>query len=197
MPGLFARMRYWYFCILFLSACSPVQGYYGPTLPSEEVATIYLENCDSNLQLIRASSEGVEFGRSGITLLPGERTFDFSIDLLGPRYQCTPQYEFDSWGYENCWNRRRDAIRRNRSYIPTCSRMEYTRHFFMCNQDFTQFVCLVTEEVVRGARYSLCAYQAGNEVNARFSTKNSSAVIAEEECLRSTTEIKRLRFSSP
>jgi hypothetical protein len=58
-------------------------------------------------------------------------------------------------------------------------------------------ICLVTEEVVQAAKYSLCAYQAGNKVTARFKSRNSSSFIAKEECLKSTTEIKRLRFSSP
>lgn len=179
-----------------LNACSPVQGYLGPPLPKEQVATVYLKSCDSKIENIRASTDGIQFSTNGITVLPDEKTFDLSVNLLGKKYECTHHKEFDSYGYDNCWRRREEAIRKKKSKIPDCHRYSYESEYYMCNQDYTQYVCLLTHKVARSQEYSVCAFSSAFGVHARLSPENSSVVLVMEECMKSTTETKRSKFST-
>ncbi|HMO18814.1 MAG TPA: hypothetical protein PKA63_12040 [Oligoflexia bacterium] len=181
---------------IFTSSCSPVQGYIGPELPKTEIATVYYTNCDGNLVLVRAASEGVSFTSSGITLLPGDRVFDLSVELPGRPFDCIPQTKIDEYGYQECMRRRAEAERKGDRYVPICLLSTYTETVYWCQQTFTQFICTTTQKLEKGMDYNICAYSRSNEVFTRFMSQKGGTTLTNLPCESTSVDTRRVERSS-
>ena len=181
---------------LLINACSPTKGYLGPERPPEELSVIYYDSCDSNVNLIKASSEGVEFGSSGIELLPGKRVIDVTIERPLRPFNCVPQTKFDEYGYQSCMDRRFKAISKNDKYVPECYTSSYTTTSYFCNQEFQSFVCTNSHELVKGWKYNTCSYQQGMEVFLKIIYKDKTGpIIPATKCQQLGSEVRNVEFS--
>ena len=178
-----------------LASCSPVKGYLGPDLPKEQLAIIYYQECGSRISKIRASAEGVEFGSSGVSLIPGKHGLDSFVDLLGLPYDCVPQTVFDQYGYQSCLNRRFQAQQKNNRYLPNCYVGDYQKTTYSCNQLFKQYLCSSSVTVESNKEYDYCVYQVAGFVRAKISERNSTQAFEEVECTYSSEEVRRVEFS--
>lgn len=92
-------------CLILLAlstACAPVKGYPGPERPDSEISLIQIENDTSSVDVSEAIINGVEFGASGIKVLPGKHSFSFRVLVKGPRENCYSFPEMNRYGYDDC-----------------------------------------------------------------------------------------------
>lgn len=180
-----------------INACSPTKGYLGPELPPEELSVVYYDSCDSGVKLVKASSEGVEFGSSGIELLPGKRVVDVSVERPMRPYNCVPQTSFDEYGYRSCIDRRNQALSKNNNkYVPDCYVSDYTTTTYYCDQEFQSFLCTSSHSLVKTLKYNVCAYQQGMEIYLKLTYKSSAGpIIPVVKCQGLGGEVRRVEFS--
>ena len=191
--------RLFFLSLIFLSigACSPVKGYLGPERPKEELSLVYYDSCDSGINLVKASSEGVEFKGSGIELLPGKRVLDVSVERPMQPYNCIPETTFDDYGYRNCIDRRNQALAKNNNkYVPDCYATDFTTTVYWCDQEFQSFLCTNAHELVKGWGYNVCVYQQGMAVFFKVSYKdNTGPIIPVVGCQALGSDTRRVEFS--
>jgi len=189
--------------IPFSISCSPIKGYPGPELPEDKIARVNYKTCDEVVNLLRASTEGIEFGSMGITLLPGEKVFDVSVEIGGRPYDCIPQTVIDEAALNRCNDRRASAISNNarsnsreQRSVPICIASDFMSTVYHCQQSFVQHICSFSKELTAGTKYDICVFQkSGSEIYARLTISRSSLSIKEEACVATTTEVRRLQFS--
>lgn len=141
--------------LIVLNACAPVKGYEGPELPPEALSTVTLDYRRSELELGRASTNGVEFGAHGVTLIPGSQSFDIAVSVKEPPRDCRTEYRFDDWNYRSCLIEQRRTARRRARYIPFCNRSDFTSVIDHCFQDTHDGNCMVEFATSAGKVYTL------------------------------------------
>lgn len=189
--------------IPFPISCSPIQGYTGPELPKDKIARVNYRSCDNVVNLLRASTEGIEFGSMGITLLPGEKVFDASVEIGGRPYDCIPQTVIDEAALNRCNDRRASIIannarsnNRDQIRVLRCIPSDFMSTVYHCQQSFVQHICSFSTDLTAGTKYDICVFQKPNaEIYVRLTISRSSVAIKEEICIATTTEVRRLQFS--
>ena len=168
------------FSLFALSACAPVKGYDGPELPPESVATVVVEYDNDELHVSRASLDGIEFGPTGIAVLPGEYSLDLAAAAKEPPTNCRREYRFDDWGYSRCLVESRRS-RRRRGVI-FCNRQDFTVVIDHCTQQLTDVNCSAVLDVVAGQRYPVRLDKLFGMQGAHESGISMSGPIRSESC---------------
>lgn len=138
--------------IVFLSACSPIQGYPGPALPDEQVSVVTRDYDSDQVEVSRASVNGLEFSWRGIAVLPGKQSIDFAIVTKERPHNCRPYSNFNSYGYEECLDEKYKKDRDN-SYHPDCDCFDYLEVRQRCEQEVHDVNCSADVTTVAGRKY--------------------------------------------
>ncbi len=191
------RVALLFLTLILFNACSPKKGYLGPERPQEELSIVYYDNCDSSIDRVKASSEGVEFSGSGIELLPGKRVIDISVERPLRPYNCIPQTTFDQFGYNQCIDRRNRAISKNSKYVPDCYGSDYTKTTYFCDQEFNSFLCSNSYQLVKAMKYEACVYQEAMNLFFKLTEKKSSSLVGNlNKCQALGGEVRRVEFNN-
>jgi hypothetical protein len=89
------------FC-LAMSGCAPTKGYSGPELPESQTSFVSYQYETSQVSISSSAIDGISFGYSGITVLPGEHLYGFDLILKDPPRWCREFPQFDEYGLRQC-----------------------------------------------------------------------------------------------
>lgn len=148
--------------LLLLSACGPIQGYPGPELPPERIATIKKQG-----DIYQTFVDGQSFTGRGITVLPGRHRLETTRRAVGEGYDCRRSEEFDSYGYESCRDRRDEAIRDHKD-PPSCSVSSYTTVYHDCYYDYARHFCQADVTLKAGQLYFVKDHVRNFDVNPMY-----------------------------
>jgi hypothetical protein len=138
-----------------LVSCTPVKGYSGVERPQEQIALVSVDTDNIN----GATVDGVVFGSSGVSLLPGQYTFQVSASHGAPPYQCRPYTVIDTYGFDRCQREREAEIRKDKGKDKKrpreCLLSVYTKHRKSCLRDYHDSACEVTLALAAGKEYEI------------------------------------------
>ena len=190
-------------------SCSPVQGYPGPHLPSEQVSFLEIDDSEQGKEFVlRITLDGIPFSSNGIEVLPGQHELDAFRERLGPKRNCIPEQRIDRSGYEAClWREQRERARRRGAWFP-CSLSSYTTTVYHCLVKLTNSDCHFTLKTEAGKSYriKLPKTQSAHEFSVPpldqgatsgvFEMKEKTRV-GDGECQEVRTYEEQREFSSP
>src|SRR5262249_24833494 len=134
-----------------LVSCAPLKGYAGVERPKEQVAlvTVSSESIDT------ATANGVVFGSSGISLLPGNHSFQLAASHGERPYNCHPYTVIDTYGFDACQKEREADIRKEKKKPRECLLSSYTKYRKTCLRDYHDSACEITLSLAPGKAYEL------------------------------------------
>ncbi|MCC6952636.1 MAG: hypothetical protein IT290_00815 [Deltaproteobacteria bacterium] len=171
--------------MLNIVGCSPVQGYPGPALPSEEVATVKRDYDESEVDLARITADGIDFAYSGIALLPGKHTFLAGVTAKEEPRNCRPYTRFNTYGYEQCLDEKyKDDRHRDDSYyaFPQCDCFDYLEVHRTCDQDVHDTQCELVAQLSAGRRYDIQLSKSGTSGVISIREAGASSALSERSC---------------
>lgn len=134
-----------------LVSCTPIKGYSGVERPQEQIALVSVDTENIN----GATVDGLVFGASGVSLLPGQYTFQVSASHGAPPYQCRPYTVIDTYGFDKCQREREAEIRKDKKRPRECLLSAYTKHRKSCLRDYHDSACEITLALVPGREYEI------------------------------------------
>lgn len=129
----------------------PTQGYLGEARPREQVAVVVVDS--SHIQT--ATVNGVAFGGTGISLLPGEYQFQVVASHGAQPYGCRAYTVLDAVGLQSCQKEREAEIRKRKKAPKECHLAHYTAYRQTCLRDYRDAACEVTLLLTPGQTYEL------------------------------------------
>ena len=187
--------------LLFLASCSPIKGYPGPELPPEALSIVYLDSCDSSVSVQRSTSEGVEFRSSGVSLLPGARSFDLALEVGDQPFDCVPEQRVDEYAYRSCLEERArqryEKKDKRNYYVRDCYISEFTETVYHCLRKYHQSICGMEATLLKGKEYDLCARRALDTAELYLYDYKTRAELGTKLCEKTGEEVRREELSSP
>lgn len=140
-----------------LSACAPTKGYSGPDLPPEKISTVSIDYNSANLEYSAARIDGIEFGYSGINLLPGSHLFDISVTAKDPPFNCRTYSNMDYYGYNSCRSKQNKQ----------CDCYDYITVYKECLREVYDGICRGEVITRAGVNYNLAirGYRGSAEIS--------------------------------
>ncbi len=92
---------------------------------------------------------------------------------------------------------RYEAMSKSKKYVPECYTSSYEKTVYWCSQNFRQFLCSSSANLVKGHKYDLCVSHLSGAVKAKVVAQGKSESLNEVDCGFTTVEVRRLEFSSP
>ena len=157
------------FSLIFFPACTPVKGYSGPDLPDNMVSFVGLSYDSDDVDVSRATANGIEFSSSGINLLPGHQQMDLSVKAKEPPYNCNAYPDMNRSGYESCLEDYYSDLRKGKKNLTRCDCYDYLTVRQRCDRRVHDNNCQVDFNSVAGARYDIQvrSYQSRGEASVR------------------------------
>lgn len=173
----------------FLASCSPTQAYSGPRLPDDQVAIVYLQYDSDDIDLQRATTNGVEFGYSGVSVLPGKAYIEVSAGAKEPPRNCQRCIVEDSYAYSQCqddYYSKRDSGKS----VSYCRWEDYTDVRERCEQEIHDASCEINFNVRAGQKYDLRIIPAYGDVSLSAAERGAASSSSNAKCstFRSRTE---------
>jgi hypothetical protein len=134
-----------------LVSCTPIKGYTGLERPKEQVALVAVASGSINT----ATADGVVFGSAGISLLPGNHSFQLSVSHGEKPYHCQPYTILDTDGFDRCQKEREEDIRKEKKKPRECLLSSYTQHRKTCLRDYYDSACEITLPLAPSKEYEL------------------------------------------
>lgn len=134
-----------------LVSCTPIKGYPGLERPKEQIALVAVASESIN----GATVDGVVFGASGISLLPGNYSFQLAASHGERPYNCRPYTILDTYGFEKCQREREEDIRKEKKRPRECLLSSYTQHRKTCLRNYHDSACEITLPLAPGKEYEL------------------------------------------
>lgn len=132
-------------------SCTPIKGYAGAERPRDQVAMVSVDTD----HITSATVGSLAFGASGISLLPGQYTFEVSASHGSPPYHCRPYTVIDTYGYDRCRREREAEIRQDKKKPRPCPLSAYTRQRQSCLRDYHDSACEITLALAAGKAYEI------------------------------------------
>jgi hypothetical protein len=167
-----------------VSGCTPTKGYSGPELPPEQVATVYLEFDSDEIEVSRATSNGVEFGSAGITLLPGEVGVEIAGAAKETPRDCERCYRVDEYGYRNCLDEYYKHRYDDKKSPRECSWDDFTEIREECKQDLHDVTCEIVFESTAGAQYNIHMVRSAEAASLTAVQRKSAAPLGYGKCTK-------------
>ena len=160
---------------LSLVACSPIQGYPGPELPPERVATFMASYSSSDIDLDGVAVAGVDFVSRGVTLLPGPHDFTARGIALGETEDCDYYGQMDYSGFKKCREKASDENH--------CNCYDYLEIRKRCYRQVRNFTCDGSLNGEAGKTYTLSLRFDGEDgMSASVSNEQGSGGRTECRC---------------
>jgi len=134
-----------------LVSCSPARGYTGLERPKEQIALVAV----SSEHVQGATANGVGFGAAGISLLPGNHSFQLAVSHGERPYSCRLYSVVDSYGFDKCQRERAEDIRKEKRRPRECLLSAYTKHRKSCLRDYHDAACEIALTLAPGVEYEL------------------------------------------
>jgi len=134
-----------------LVSCTPTKGYTGPERPKEHIALVAV----ASENIHTATADGVEFGPAGISLLPGQHSFQLAVSHGDRPYNCRPYTVLDTYGFDACQKEREEDLRKEKRRPRECLLSAYTKHRKVCLRNYHDSACEIALGLVPGKSYEL------------------------------------------
>jgi len=95
------------------------------------------------------------FGSAGISLLPGNHSFQLAVSHGDRPYNCRPYTVLDTYGFDKCQKEREEDIRKEKKRPRECLLSSYTKHRKACLRNYHDSACEITLGLVPGKEYEL------------------------------------------
>ena len=130
------------------TSCAPTKGYPGPELPDEQLSIIYTSYDANSIAIGEAAMNGIEFGSSGIKVLPGAQDFEMEIAVKQPPHHCYSYPDFDHYGYNEC-------LKKASKKYQACDCWDYLSVYQNCYREVHDGTCRGTVNTVAGRQYDI------------------------------------------
>ncbi len=165
------RRKTVFLLLLSSAACSPTKGYVGPDLPEERLSIVKYDSDTADIDVDGGTANGVSFGGSGISLLPGRQSYELRIDITGEKGPCDAYASFDSSGFRDC-QKKNDH----------CNCETFVTVHERCQVSKRRGSCAGAVETLMGREYRLVVEGSWYRVTARPTETKGQQVANTVEC---------------
>lgn len=158
---------------LSFSGCHPVKGYPGPELPENQISLINLAYDSQWVTVNEAGLDGLEFGFSGITVLPGNHFFQLNVSVKDPPHSCYAYPQMNRYGYNKCLKKHGPA---------GCNCWDYLSVYQRCFRQVYDGICEGKLTTNAGAKYSINVYKRANQAEAQATQQTPYVEVGQANC---------------
>jgi hypothetical protein len=144
------------------------------------------------VEIERASVDGIVFQSSGIHVLPGKHDYSLNLILKEPPRDCETRSDFDYYAFESCRDRRDEEARREGGSFLDCDCYDYVTVIRECLQDTTDATCDGTIETLAGVKYQLGPVKVGGEAKISVDRIDNWQDAGKGSCFSGTSSTNRV-----